>query len=243
LEYPKKNKERTFILGLEWIGVHMASQATIDANRRNARKSTGPKTRQGKSVAKMNALKHGLTAEQVVIPGENPAEFDEMRRKIYNEFQPVGWRETELVDRISSLVWRVRRVSTIEAGIFAFQCGKIELERARREVSKLELSESLTRISLMGTDEEIEQARNQEEDAERTLDKISKSLAAAFIEDARSEDALSKLSRREILLERSLSQTFAEIERLQSDRKVQNGSGNRAPVTIDMKAEQEADTS
>ena len=53
----------------------MATQAQIDANRRNAQKSTGPKSRPGKDKTRFNGLKHGLRAEQVVLPGEDPAEF------------------------------------------------------------------------------------------------------------------------------------------------------------------------
>ena len=58
----------------------MASQAQIEANRKNAKKSTGPKSENEKSVAKLNAVKHGLTAEHVIIPGEDLAELEELRR-------------------------------------------------------------------------------------------------------------------------------------------------------------------
>ena len=54
----------------------MTSQKQIAANRRNAAKSTGPKTAEGKQVTRLNALKHGLQAEHVVIPGEDPEEFE-----------------------------------------------------------------------------------------------------------------------------------------------------------------------
>ena len=54
----------------------MSSRKQRDANRRNALKSTGPKTAKGKAQAKMNALKHGLTAEEIVIPGEDGKKFD-----------------------------------------------------------------------------------------------------------------------------------------------------------------------
>ena len=68
----------------------MASQAQFEANRQNAKKNTGPKTGSGKSVATRNAIKHRLTAENVVIPGEDPEEFDDLRRQVEKEFQPVG---------------------------------------------------------------------------------------------------------------------------------------------------------
>ncbi len=53
----------------------MTTQMQIETNRRNSRRSTGPKTRTGKAASKMNAVKHGLLAEQVVVRGENPVEF------------------------------------------------------------------------------------------------------------------------------------------------------------------------
>ena len=59
----------------------MTSQKQIEANRRNAQKSSGPKTIQGRSISRMNALKHGLLAEQVVVPGEDFEEFATLRQK------------------------------------------------------------------------------------------------------------------------------------------------------------------
>ncbi len=59
----------------------MTSQKQIEANRRNAQKSSGPKTAQGRSISRMNALKHGLLAEQVIVPGEDFEEFATLRQK------------------------------------------------------------------------------------------------------------------------------------------------------------------
>ena len=58
----------------------MTSPKQIEANRRNAKKSSGPRTAGGKSIAKLNASKHGLLAEQVVIPGEDFEEFEALRQ-------------------------------------------------------------------------------------------------------------------------------------------------------------------
>ena len=68
----------------------MATKAQNAANRRNSRKSTGPRTPEGKSKSSMNSVKHGLTAKQVVIPGEDPSEFDEFRRQVHSYYEPVG---------------------------------------------------------------------------------------------------------------------------------------------------------
>jgi hypothetical protein len=56
----------------------MATRSQIDANRRNAPKSTGPRTPEGKSQSSANALKHGLAAGFRVLQAENQEEFDEL---------------------------------------------------------------------------------------------------------------------------------------------------------------------
>ncbi len=74
----------------------MASLNQIEANRQNSMKSTGPKTHEGKSVAKLNAVKHGLTSQTVVIRGEDPDEFEELRSDLKQELEPVGRIESDL---------------------------------------------------------------------------------------------------------------------------------------------------
>ena len=97
----------------------MASENQVAANRRNAAKSTGPKTAQGKQVVRMNALKHGLRAERVVIPGEDPEEFEALFQGLQEDWQPVGARENLLVERLAYrtivpsgvvLTWLVRHL-------------------------------------------------------------------------------------------------------------------------------------
>ena len=112
----------------------MASQAQIEANRQNAKKSTGPIIESGKSVAKLNVVKHGLSSENVVIPGEDPEEFENLRRQVEEEFRPVGWCEIELVERVAVCTWRLRRLYAVEAGDFAYQQTRIEFERAHGKV-------------------------------------------------------------------------------------------------------------
>ncbi len=88
----------------------MASLKQIEANRQNSSKSTGPKTHEGKSVAKLNAIKHGLTSQTVVIRGENPDEFDELRSDLEQALEPVGRLESDLVETIAICMWRRCRV-------------------------------------------------------------------------------------------------------------------------------------
>jgi hypothetical protein len=96
----------------------MASQQQIDANRQNAQKSTGPKTPEGKAAVSQNALKHGLTAQQVCITGEDQDEFNTTLQSFQDELKPVGPVQTLLVEQIVMAAWRLSRLRLIEGGLF-----------------------------------------------------------------------------------------------------------------------------
>src|SRR4030042_2122289 len=86
----------------------MATTAQILANRNNSRKSTGPKTDEGKAAVSQNAIKHGIFAESV-IQGENEADYEAFHDQMLAELAPVGTVESMLAERIVSLWWRLRR--------------------------------------------------------------------------------------------------------------------------------------
>ena len=96
------------------------SLARIEANRRNAQKSTGPKSKAGKEKSKMNALKHGLVAQATMIPvgeaKENDTEFTELLDRVMAEFEPQGFIEEILAERIAICYWRLRRAAYAEVG-------------------------------------------------------------------------------------------------------------------------------
>ncbi|HYL33170.1 MAG TPA: hypothetical protein VEU53_08490 [Stellaceae bacterium] len=95
----------------------MASKAQLAANRRNAARSTGPKTNAGKAVAARNALRHGLTAEQVVLFDETAASFAAFHAELRAAYEPADAVEEELVERIVMCAWRLRRGARAEAGL------------------------------------------------------------------------------------------------------------------------------
>src|SRR5258706_9089247 len=101
----------------------MATVKQINANRANARKSTGPKTPEGKSVAKMNAVRHGILARHVVLQGqhdnERAREFQQLYAEYREHFAPVGPLEEMLVERIVTTYWRLQRVLIAERGEIA----------------------------------------------------------------------------------------------------------------------------
>ena len=91
----------------------MATDAQIKANRRNAKKCTGPRTPEGKARVSENAIKHGLTARRDIIKSESQQEFDHHRRRFFAELAPSSAVEYALAERIISLAWRLRRACSI----------------------------------------------------------------------------------------------------------------------------------
>ena len=96
----------------------MTSDKQIEANRRNARKSTGPRTQEGKARVGNNAVKHGLLSHDVLVPGEDREALRELSERLREELEPVGELEDMLVDRIVAAHWRLRRLGRVEADIF-----------------------------------------------------------------------------------------------------------------------------
>ncbi len=96
----------------------MSSAKQFAANRRNGERGTGPRTNPGKARSSRNALKHGLSAEQVVMLGEDPAAFEALRDDLYAHYQPADPVAINLVEQVAACLWRLRRVPEIEAGIF-----------------------------------------------------------------------------------------------------------------------------
>jgi hypothetical protein len=108
----------------------MASTEQLRANKANAQKSTGPRTQAGKQRSRLNARKHGLTAKLLVIGDEDPAEFEELRAALMEQYDPQGPAECELIEYLASVYWRLRRVSFFEAAIFAARQARVAEEDA-----------------------------------------------------------------------------------------------------------------
>ena len=95
----------------------MTSNKQLQANRANAIKSTGPRSQAGKVRSRLNSRKHGLTAKMLIIVGENADDFDQLRAELMAEHDPQSVLETELVERLAGILWRLRRVPSFEAAI------------------------------------------------------------------------------------------------------------------------------
>ena len=95
----------------------MTSKARIAANRLNAMKSTGPRTRAGKAVVGLNNMKHGILSREVLVQGESEADLVRFGKRLRAQLAPVGELELLLADRIVSNAWRLRRAAGIEAAL------------------------------------------------------------------------------------------------------------------------------
>ena len=92
----------------------MASPAQILANRNNAQRSSGPKTAEGKQASSRNAIRHGLTGAQIVIPGEDASAYEDLRKGVCASYNPANDAERLLVDQIAANAWRLMRAQRIE---------------------------------------------------------------------------------------------------------------------------------
>src|ERR1022692_1824028 len=100
-------------------GNSMATKKQIAANRRNARKCTGPTSPEGKATASMNNLRHGLRARTIILPGEKQEDFDEIHAGLQNQYQPQNPAEQHLVDQAAIAQWKLARAEAYEARSFA----------------------------------------------------------------------------------------------------------------------------
>jgi hypothetical protein len=114
----------------------MTSLPQIEANRRNARLSTGPVTEEGKRGSRLNAVRHGLTAETVIDALEDAEDYAAFELAVTSDYDARTAVERELVLRLASLLWRLRRATAIESGLFKIQAKHLLLFRQRRRGSE-----------------------------------------------------------------------------------------------------------
>jgi len=115
----------------------MTSLKQIEANRRNALRSTGPRSEDGKQRASQNAFRHGLTAETVIEPLEDPEDYKAFEQAVSEGYDAQTAVERELVLRLASLLWRLRRTASIETGLMQIE-GEIlrELDQTRQKTPR-----------------------------------------------------------------------------------------------------------
>jgi hypothetical protein len=113
----------------------MTSLRQLEANRDNAQRSTGPRTDEGKRVSRRNALRHGLAAETVIDILEDPDDYKAFEANIIADYDAQTAVERELVLRLASLLWRIRRATGIETDLLRIQA-EILRERVHDDVQQ-----------------------------------------------------------------------------------------------------------
>ena len=129
----------------------MATDRQIQANRRNARKSTGPRTPEGKAASRFNALQYGIHAESQCIPGEDPAELAALTRDYYGEYQPQGPTQRFLVDRLNLCHWLRQRYHRIQAELLGQLAFEVE-ERSQHDESEILIGHAFLRSTVVAND-------------------------------------------------------------------------------------------
>jgi hypothetical protein len=202
----------------------MTSPRQIEANRQNALRSTGPKTEEGKQQSRRNALRHGFTAETVIEPLEHAEEYRAFEDAIVSEYLPRTPVEQELVYRLASLFWRLRRATLIDTGLLRIQSEILQAFRCSRQNTAPPAVERETRPASAGADGEIgpghvcDALDAQEypvQGAARPLAKASRDVALSFLRLANLDnDVVVRLSRYEAALWRQLAQTLLMLQTL-----------------------------
>ena len=208
----------------------MTSIKQIHANQRNALKSTGPRTDEGKGASKMNALKHGLMAREVVMPGESSEDFGNLRGMLHQEFEPVGFYEQLRVDELAGLFFRLFRVYRIEGEILVHARNEVRLQLAnsRRMAARTRTLESRPSKDIdSGVSEESERFSEQGRELEEELETSADTVGAAFMHDARTGDSLSKVGRHEARIRNAITRIVNELGELQDIRYLDGRLGIR----------------
>jgi hypothetical protein len=156
----------------------MASERQRNANRRNAQRSTGPNTDEGKARVAQNARRHGLLAREAVLPEEDPQDYLDLLAALHEEHRPLGPLEEFCVQEMASAQWRLRRLVRIETGFFAERADEVGWKLGKRPL----------------VDEAVENLPK--------FDSDTRILGAAFKDDARS-DPFFKLTRYETVIRRA----------------------------------------
>ena len=222
----------------------MSSARKAAANRQNALKSTGPKTPDGKAAVRLNALRHGLLSQEILLPGEDEEALRELTEGMRAELQPVGELEGLLVDRITYLLWRLRRLGRVEAGIFAHELFAELADRAEREARAQEstLSDLMAFVDTsIGDEGKHREALQRAQEMRVKQDAENTALGRTFARDADSANAFSKLSRYETAIDRGLYKSLHELQRLQAARAATSSVPPPVAVDVDVSGIPEGD--
>jgi len=174
------------------------SSRKVEANRRNALKSTGPRTTNGKRRVARNAVRHGFFSKWLLVQHqdgeESQSEYDDFYADIRKHYQPVGWLEVLWAETIAVWSWRLRRLIRCESGQIARDLAEHSYELGQSKADGLAEPESVLSSS-------------------PEIDAMTDHL---FLPE---KEELDKLLRYEAMINRQLNHAIAELERVQARRK------------------------
>lgn len=174
----------------------MPSKKQIAANQSNGKKGTGPRTAVGKAQSRQNAWKHGFTAERIVVGDEDRSELEALHASLQEDWNPVGVTECMEVQRLATVLWRLKRIPEFEAAVM--DCRRQEVADNRAQAKSVQMG-----FQASG-DLEIDPQRDD--------------IGSALIQDSRRGDTLAKLQRYEAFLSNSWTKSIQRLAALQAAR-------------------------
>src|SRR5450631_2235050 len=185
----------------------MSSLKQIEANRRNALKITGPTTPEGKERSRCNAVRHGLTAETIIAALEDSKDYEAFEAAVTSDYDAESAVERELVLRLASVLWRLRRATGIETAIF--ESVKVEHGHSRLTLVETANLSDRDQLHLVATRQSDAAAGNE------LGSDLKNDIADCFLRLATLPTfALDRLSRYEHLLWRQARQIVFTLESL-----------------------------
>ena len=182
----------------------MASEAQIDANRRNAERSTGPSTQEGKSNSSRNGLIHGMAAGKHALPGEDPCDYFTLLQDFRARFQPADPVEDGIVARLAAEEWRLRRFPAMEVEVFHTRFREIaRVDRIRKRQEESNKKRGIEPYP-------GESVHDEQSDCDL--------LGRAFVLDAGGSNAFTKLARYESRADHAFDRFLRQLQKLQADR-------------------------
>jgi hypothetical protein len=220
----------------------VATEKQTNANRENAKRSTGPKTPEGKARVRYNAMQHGLLAEAALLPDEDEATFRSFSKKITEECAPVGEMESLLVEQIINTAWRLRRLSQVETGLFLRETAAQAEEHFRAEALALETSFAdflaeqsvyTSRQPIRIADEERHQGALDHADTAAAVQQTELArLGGSFARGVQAGDFFSKLARYETTLNRTFERSMKQLDELQRQRRPAEPEGSPKAIVV-----------
>jgi hypothetical protein len=126
----------------------MATLRQIESNRRNAAKSTGPRSVEGKAASRLNALKTGIHAESVIIADEDPEALTQLAESFYCDYQPETAMESAILDNIIRDTWLLTRFFRIDAEIIDYEIETAVYKKADNQAGRAFIDSSNHQIRL-----------------------------------------------------------------------------------------------